>query len=136
MLRIRGHHLLCTALFEGNGYDSAFSIEMEKVVRCLRERPQTEVFLCCGETDDLCRHCPNRNADSGCLLGTKDAESRDRNLLEAICTVSGKFRYGELREKLRNLSEADFEQVCSACRWKEAGICSFQKFYRSWVFQK
>ncbi|MBC8534392.1 DUF1284 domain-containing protein [Yeguia hominis] len=131
MLQIRAHHLFCTALFEGCGYDESFSREMERILQCLQMKPEMRIRLCCGEADPLCLHCPNHTPDGGCRLGTENVRMRDQILLQAFSLHPGRYRYAELRARLKTGTKADFEAVCGGCRWKEAGFCSFSKLQKA-----
>ena len=129
MLRIRGHHLLCTVLFQGQGYDARFSACMEQAVRALTS--EGEVLLCCGEPDDICHACPNYGPGGECRLGTKDVERRDRVALQVLSVQPGPVRYTSLRDRLRGLPEDAFSAVCRGCRWEAAGLCTYERFQKS-----
>ena len=38
MTRLRGHHLFCATLFQGSGYDQAFTAQMERTLAALEAR--------------------------------------------------------------------------------------------------
>ena len=43
--KFRGHHIVCTSLYEGKGYSGAFCENMTAVVERLRKDPDEELFL-------------------------------------------------------------------------------------------
>ena len=42
--KFRGHHIVCTSLYEGKGYSGAFCENMTAVVERLRKDPDEELF--------------------------------------------------------------------------------------------
>ena len=55
-VKLRAHHGMCLAFFEGKGYSSGFTANMEKVKNSLREDIPVEL---CMEKDVICSACPN-----------------------------------------------------------------------------
>ena len=55
MTRLRGHHLFCATLFQGSGYDQAFTAQMERTLAALEAG---EDFTLCAGPDSLCAACP------------------------------------------------------------------------------
>lgn len=123
MKRMRGHHMFCTTLFSGSGYDRAFA---ENMARLIQDMQKGEGFRLVQGHDDVCGCCPNREPD-GCSLGTADVSCRDAAALEATGLVPGQVSdWNQLRERLSRLSETDFQHVCGNCRWQKEGLCSYQ----------
>lgn len=123
MKEIRGHHLLCMALYAGHGYDDAFAANMARVIRALRDG---EPFRLAAGPDAICACCPNQQPGGGCALGTEDVARRDRAAFRALGLAPG----GELGwqgawEKLRLLTGQGFAAVCGGCRWAREGLCSW-----------
>ena len=79
-MRLRGHHLFCATLFQGCGYDQAFTDRMRQTLSRLEAG---EPFVLCCEGDVLCGACPHR-VEKGCALSTEDVLRRDRAALEAV----------------------------------------------------
>ncbi len=123
MKRVRGHHLLCMALFAGHGYDDAFAANMAEVIGALRAG---EGFQLVEGPDDICGSCPNALPEGGCALGTGDVARRDRAAFQALGLSPGR-RLGWQRAGglLRALTEEGFAAVCGGCRWAQAGLCSW-----------
>ena len=46
MTRLRGHHLFCATLFQGSGYDQAFTAQMERTLAALEAGE--DFTLCAG----------------------------------------------------------------------------------------
>lgn len=59
MTRLRGHHLFCVTLFQGSGYDQAFTAQMERTLAALEAG---EDFTLCAGPDSLCAGCRWRKA--------------------------------------------------------------------------
>ena len=78
IVRLRAHHGMCLAFFEGKGYSRGSTANMEKVKNCLKD--ETEVELCM-EKDVICSACPNLK-NGICATGDK-VEKYDRMVLEA-----------------------------------------------------
>ena len=51
--KFRGHHIVCTSLYEGKGYSGAFCENMTAVVERLRKDPDEELLLV-AEPDMIC----------------------------------------------------------------------------------
>ena len=67
--KFRGHHIVCTSLYEGKGYSGAFCENMTAVVERLRKDPDEELLLV-AEPDMICANCPNRTENSSDLRRT------------------------------------------------------------------
>lgn len=79
MIELRGHHLLCTSLFQGSGYSEEFVKRMTEVVeKCI---PDEEIRLITG-MDHVCEKCPNKQEDNTCRLGNRDVLMKDEKTLE------------------------------------------------------
>lgn len=128
MKRLRGHHLFCGTLFQGHGYDEAFANRVEDVLSQLASGEN--VILCAG-SDDFCGACPHRREENGCALGTEDVSRRDQAALKAVgLAVGQELRPAQVGERLRKVTEAQWEQVCGNCRWQKEGLCSWKLFQK------
>lgn len=122
MRALRGHHMFCTRLFSGSGYNQAFADNMGRLVENMQKG---EKFQLVQGHDNICRYCPNREPE-GCALGTEDVQRRDAAAMEVTGTAPGQvLDWAELRERLEKLSEEDFRYVCGDCRWQREGLCSY-----------
>lgn len=81
MTRLRGHHLFCATLFQGSGYDQAFTAQMERTLAALEAG---EDFTLCAGPDSLCAACPNLRPGERCAHGTSDVARRDAAALAAV----------------------------------------------------
>ena len=81
MTRLRGHHLFCVTLFQGSGYDQAFTAQMERTLAALEAG---EDFTLCAGPDSLCAACPNLRPGERCAHGTSDVARRDAAALAAV----------------------------------------------------
>jgi len=122
-MKLRGHHLFCTALFSGHGYDEAFTEKMSAVI----EKWKTgESIILLTTADEVCSACPNRRKQGGCALGTEDVLRRDQAALEVLELSPGDHltwkRAGTL---LSRVTEEEFQKVCGNCRWQKDGLCSY-----------
>lgn len=153
---LRAHHLFCTALFQGKGYNKLFTEEMTSVIHRLN-RPDTELILL-SEPDNICLHCPNLKPDGKCALDKEKtaipAENQNGDIIPAEKTDTGnkntiisdientdKFilQYFNLPAKkpvsktrvyqrLKDtLTKEFFEQCCHDCRWYKQGLCSYEQ---------
>lgn len=121
-MKFRVHHILCTQLYRGMGYDGAFCENMTALVGLLRREPDRELTLVC-EADAICEKCPNRREDDFCTNGDNHVAEKDRALLEPLGLEEGKrYTYRELVERSRErLMVAEFEKSCQSCEW--FGFC-------------
>lgn len=124
-MRLRGHHLFCATLFQGCGYDQAFTDRMRQTLSRLEAG---EPFVLCCEGDVLCGACPHR-VENGCALGTEDVLRRDRAALEAVGLSPGQeLTYSQMGFLLGGVGEQQWLSVCGGCRWQKEGLCSWEFF--------
>lgn len=127
MIRLRGHHLFCTALFYGNGYSEAFVKRMEEILLRMEEE---SVYLI-NEADEACEKCPNKRVDGICMLGNEDVCGKDRGVAEALQFAFEKeYTPGQIKQAMKNVTKEDFERICGTCRWCKEGYCSYEKMKR------
>lgn len=125
MIALRGHHLFCAALFQGHGYNQAFTARMQAVLTALEEG---EPFALCQGSDDLCAACPHRRPE-GCALGTEDVLRRDAAALRVCGFEAGQeLLPSQAGEQLRRVREPHWQLVCGGCRWQREGLCSWELF--------
>ena len=123
MRELRGHHIFCTRLFSGSGYDPAFTKNMQKIVDSLQNG---ESFTLCTGHDQVCAACPNRTPE-GCSLGTQDVARRDQAALAELGLSPGQeLDWRQAAARLAGLDEEAFQRVCGACRWQKEGLCSWR----------
>lgn len=123
MRSIRGHHLFCMTLFSGHGYDERFAENMGQLIRIFQAG---EPFRLCAGQDAVCEACPNKIPSGGCALGSEDVLCRDEAVWEVLGFEPGQeVNWREAMEKIREVEEAGFQQVCGGCRWAKEGLCSY-----------
>ena len=79
--KFRGHHIVCTSLYEGKGYSGAFCENMTAVVERLRKDPDEELLLV-AEPDMICANCPNRTETNECVHNHNRVVNKDRRVIE------------------------------------------------------
>lgn len=122
-MKLRGHHIFCTALFSGHGYDEAFT---EKMGAVIAEWKNGEKAALLTAADEVCSACPNRLERGGCALGTKDVLRRDRAALKVLGLAPGReITWEQAGELLAHIAEWEFQEVCGDCRWQKEGLCTF-----------
>ena len=147
MMRLRVHHLLCSALYVGKGYSVAFCGNMQKVVTWLWEplsepeegKRQEEPgdILCEGEKreirlitepDDICGACPNLG-DNGCKLDDDHVVTKDAALAQVLgLEVERVYPVAELLHTVsKNLTAEIFENSCHNCDWYGQGLCHYEQ---------
>lgn len=128
-MKLRGHHVFCTALFSGHGYDEAFTENMSGLIEAWKAGEEAELT---EGRDALCAACPNRLEDGGCALGTEDVSRRDRAALRVLGLAGGeRLSWKGAGERLLPIGEEEFQQVCGGCRWQREGLCSLEQLKRS-----
>lgn len=128
-MKLRGHHVFCTALFSGHGYGESFAGKMAAVIERWKQGEPAEIV---EGRDEVCSACPNRLNDGGCLLGTGDVRRRDGEALAMLgVSPAEKLSWAQAGEKLSHLTEKEFQQVCSQCRWQREGLCTFDQLQKS-----
>ena len=113
--RIRAHHGMCFAFFQGKGYSGAFTENMWAMKELLEQNP--EVILL-QEVDDVCVRCPN-NQEGKCTSSEK-VSGYDEEVL-SCCGLSAGIRirwkdFAELVQK-RILNVGKREKICGDCQW-------------------
>lgn len=139
-MRLRVHHLFCSALFVGKGYSEAFCRNMSGIVRNLwGENPQGKTLHSGQEENDgevelvispdvICKECPNL-INGRCSLDDNNVVSKDEKLAERLgLEINRSYPVtGLLRQTAENLTEEIFETSCHNCEWYLAGLCSYEK---------
>lgn len=114
--KLRPHHGLCTAFFEGKGYSGDFVRNMADVIEML-ETDDPEIILTVGE-DIICANCPN-NRTHICESSAKVARY-DNAVLEMCGLSAGDIvRRSDFRDTVfrRIISAGRLSEVCGDCQW-------------------
>lgn len=128
MKQLRGHHLFCAALFQGCGYNEAFTRSMEEALAALAAGEGMSLVY---GSDDLCKACPHCLPGNACGLGTSDVLRRDQAAREACgLSLGQELSPVQVGERLRQVNRSQWEKVCGGCRWQREGLCSWELFER------
>lgn len=124
--KFRAHHIICTSLYQGEGYSSAFCNHMSTVVKRLRSNPDEELLLV-AETDLICRSCPNYTKGGKCS-DNNSVVGKDRCVIKWLKLKEGKtYSYREMcRHACEHLTEQIFMESCGNCDWKKQGLCRYE----------
>ncbi len=125
----RAHHILCTNLYRGLGYDDAFCKNMTEKVQLLKTEPSIRLTLV-AKPDDICANCPNLREDGFCANGDNHVVEKDRLLIEALhLRENARYTYRQLNLHAgKYLTKDIFEKSCKNCKWRRIGVCSFKDF--------
>ncbi len=119
--RIRAHHGMCLAFFQGKGYSDAFTQSMARTKQALMQNPLVCVV---DQLDAICAACPNH--DHGVCTDQEKVDEYDRQVLQRCGLEAGTtmpyFQFQSLvYEKI--LIPGKREEICGNCEWN--GLCHF-----------
>ncbi|MCM1087920.1 MAG: DUF1284 domain-containing protein [Muribaculaceae bacterium] len=132
MMRLRVHHLFCSALFVGKGYSEEFCVNMQKVVQWLwkadYEENEKRLVGLVLEPDSICAVCPNQRG-TGCILDDNHVVSKDAKLAQALgLAIDQTYSVSDLLQQVaQKLTKEIFETSCNQCEWYQMGLCSYEK---------
>jgi len=146
IFRLRAHHGMCLAYFEGKGYSDTFTAHMGQIRAQLEADPE-QIVEWVTQTDVICGACPN-NVDGVCSSAEK-VERYDRVVMRALrqalqqdekeaaqgdiyppentgnnaCTKPLKMTYAAFSKRVREhiLIAGKRSEICGDCQWNE--IC-------------
>ena len=119
MIRLRPHHGMCLAYFEGKGYSDDFTENMQHMLELLEKGAEVEMTV---SGDEICKACPNLK--SGVCLSADLGEHHDRKVLEHCgLKEKGSLSFREVVDNVqKNIIETGKrEEICGGCQWNE--IC-------------
>lgn len=126
-IRLRGHHLGCTAGFAGHGYDPGFTANLARIAAALSGDPDHPVLVVAGP-DDVCGPCPH--LVSGTCARDPGAEERvrahDREFLRALgLRIGDRTTPRDIENRLEGNPEARDRILgaCGTCSWTR--VCAF-----------
>lgn len=130
-MRLRVHHLLCSALYAGKGYSEGFCENMQEVVGWLWEKPlaksakEVELVI---TPDNICQECPNLTAE-GCSLEDNYVVSKDVALAQELGLETNRIYpvLEVLHIVAEHLTAEIFETSCHNCEWYRQGLCHYEK---------
>lgn len=119
--KIRPHHGMCIAFFQGKGYSNEFTAHMSEMIHKL----ENDSTICITtQTDAICLKCPN-NIQGICETESKVAEY-DRQVLQR-CGLTDRtiMPYADFKKTVyeKILLPGRREEICGNCQWSE--ICHF-----------
>lgn len=129
IVRIRAHHGMCIAYFEGKGYSDGFVHHMMLVKQRMQDNPRIRVIC---SADEVCRLCPN-NRDGVCETaglteGYDTAVMRLCGLSDGAETEWEEFA-GLVKERI--LEKGRRKEICGGCQWND--ICEKRRrIYGGW----
>lgn len=115
LCKLRAHHGMCLAFFQGKGYSSNFTKHMAQVQQQLSDNPLVCVI---DELDEICTVCPNHH-DGVCETQEK-VEEYDRQVLLRCGLSAGTVMPFRDFQKLvydRILLSGKREEICGDCEW-------------------
>jgi len=127
--KFRVHHIMCTNLYRGMGYDGDFAKNMTKIVRELRNNPDKKLYLV-NDPDCICERCPNLKDGKFCTNGDNNVRTKDTLLADALDLEIGEiYTYRELMAIAKvKLTRDVFENSCKNCNWYKQGACRYEDF--------
>lgn len=114
-IKLRAHHGMCLAYFEGKGYSQGFTAHMQTVLDGMKDDPLLEIV---SEGDIVCSQCPNL-VNGICntpeLVLKYDAQVLARCGLEPHTSL----HWSEFSQLVsRNiLSCGKRQEICGSCEW-------------------
>lgn len=113
--RIRAHHGMCLAFFQGNGYSDKFTEHMSHIKALLSDNPLVTIV---NDTDDICLACPHNQA------GICDSEEKVRQYDTQVLTHCGIapgccMRWQDFTDLVEQhiLKTNRRSEICSDCIW-------------------
>ena len=125
MLRFRPHHFLCSLGYQGKGYSTQFTANMDDIVfGQLRASPGEDTLIeVVVISDDICTPCPHRREEK-CDKPDKIAELDRRHAARLGLQAGQVIGWHEARERIRKrVAPQDLDIICEGCEWLEAGMC-------------
>ena len=118
-LRLRAHHGMCMAFFQGKGYSDGFTEHMGNVVEAMSENPLLQIVV---EADVICRKCPNLVKER---CNTFELVQEYDKKVIAFCGISenAEISWNEFFSLIseRILMSGKRKSICGNCQWNE--IC-------------
>lgn len=141
-MQLRVHHLLCSALYVGEGYSEQFCGNMEKIVKWLWEKQpsgenEERTVELVTQPDCICRECPNLTGE-GCSLDDNNVVSKDALLAQELGLETQRiYSVSEvLRQTSKHLTKEIFEASCKNCEWYLKGLCRYDKLVEKYRAEK
>lgn len=132
MKKFRVHHILCTVLYQGEGYSGVFCDNMTQKVHELKDNLDGALILV-TDPDMICARCPNRTPDDTCLDEKNHVKIKDLELLKLFGWEENKsYSYYELLlDAAGKMDAKEFTRSCGKCRWYKEGLCSYEMWRKN-----
>lgn len=119
-IKLRAHHGMCLAFFEGKGYSACFTAHMAQILEYLEQ--ENPIVTVVAEADCICGGCPNLT-DGRCRKAAL-VERYDKAVL-ALCGMGEHsilpWREFSARVAEYILSHGKRSEICGGCQW--SSIC-------------
>lgn len=118
-VKLRAHHGMCLAFFEGKGYSEEFTEHMQTVLDAMTDNPGLQVV---ATEDVICQKCPN--LEKGVCKTERLVREYDQKVL-ADCGLKENseiswIEFSNLvKEKI--IASGKRKGICGNCQWTE--IC-------------
>lgn len=119
IMKIRAHHGMCLAFFEGKGYSNTFTAHMQTILEHMQENPRLQIV---AEGDIICSKCPNLK--DGICSTPELVEEYDRQvLLRCGLEEKAEIHWNDFSQLVRNniIASGRRQEICHSCQWSE--IC-------------
>lgn len=119
MIRLRPHHGMCLAYFEGKGYSDDFTVNMQNMLDLFEKGTDVELVTA---GDEICKACPNLK--EGICVSAGLVERYDREVLKA-CGLDEKnqMTFREFVDSVQKnvINTGKRVEICGNCQWND--IC-------------
>lgn len=114
-IKLRAHHGLCIAFFEGKGYDNNFVENMKNIIITLNQNPNVTIVT---DEDIVCVACPNnKNGICDCI---EKVDKYDKMVLK-LCNIHNNLTlpWDEYRMMIQEkiIKAGKLSTVCGDCQW-------------------
>lgn len=114
-IKLRAHHGLCIAFFEGKGYDNNFVENMKNIIITLNQNPNVTIVT---DEDIVCVACPNnKNGICDCI---EKVDKYDKMVLK-LCNIHNNLTlpWDEYKMMIQEkiIKAGKLSIVCGDCQW-------------------
>ena len=115
-IKLRAHHGMCLAFFEGKGYSTGFTAHMAQILEYLEQENTTVTVV--AEADCICGGCPH--LANGICESADLVQSYDRQVL-SLCDMEehSVLPWREFAAHVAEyiLSQGKRSEICGGCQW-------------------
>lgn len=119
IMKIRAHHGMCLAFFEGKGYSDGFTEHMQIILDKMQSNPKLQIV---AKGDIICKKCPNLK-DGVCNTPDLVQEYDRQVLLRCGLKENTEINWEEFSKLVTEkiLAKGKRQEICGNCQWTE--IC-------------